>query len=278
MTLSQAAFLNSQFSGNVYELITIVSQECPNFHTDFFGKNFLMKFYDSQRTSTQPFQIILSHVLMPWMMTALSFENITVEALVEISHIGYTMLWGAARDVDRSHRRDCFRQYKLKLQEDALLLLLFFQKESEYTSDKLKVLRLKSLDQVCKLASDVSSAYYKSGQSQPDNDLIRFHRNVGDAIDSVAIHQNNIQCIYFEYCTRRGVHLARSYSSINRMSKKCDCMFSECPFPFCHIRKAPENRQFLHQMVGVDVFYNMLERKLAWLQSKIEELADRTIS
>jgi hypothetical protein len=274
-TLSQAAFVNSHFLGNVYELITIVSQDFPHFHTDYFGKNFLIKFYDSQQTSTQPFQIILSQALMPWMMRALILENFTVEALAQISNRGYKILWDAAKDAHLPHRIDCFRQYKLKLQEDALLLLLFFQKGGEYYSDKSNVLRLKSLDQVCKRASDASSAYFKSGQSQPDDDLIRFHRNVGDAIDSVAFHQNNIQCIYFEYCTRRGVHLARSYSSINRTSKKCDCMFSEFPFPFCHKESLCFRREldnFFTKWLVLVFFTICLKENL--LGSKIEEFAE----
>ena len=234
-TLGLAAILKAQPSENSCDFITRISQNNQQLQRDHFGTNFLMRFFDPQRQTTPPFQIVLPNVLIPWMETALRYqEHAADEALKEISYYcqrGHKILWDAAKDVDHSPYRESYRLYKLQLQEDSILMLLFHQPESEYTFNKLSVLKLQALDQVCKLASDSSSTYYKSGHGEPDDELIRFHQTVGNAIDDIVLYHDAVNGVYIDYCARRGVHLSRSYVSSLHTTKRCSCIFSEFPFP-----------------------------------------------
>jgi hypothetical protein len=240
-TLKRAA-LKTESSENTREFLAMLSQKGRHLHAECYGEQYLINYYDSHPTPTDPFQIIMSEVLMPWMMTALCFDGFAeAEALKEVSSYcnrGYNILWSAAQDIDCSHSKDNFQKYRLKLREDALLMLLFHQNRAEGTflESNIISLKLKSLDEVCKLASASSSEYFQSEQGQADDELIRFHLNVGGAIDDIVIGSSAANSVYIDYCARRAFHLSHSSSVINCILKSCSCIFAQLPFPFSHTK------------------------------------------
>jgi hypothetical protein len=283
-TLQRAA-LKAEPSGNAHEFLTTLLEKCRPLHTDCFGDNYVINVFDSHPSSTNPFQIIISKVLMPWMMTALSFNEFFEEALREVSDYcdrGFRILWGTAEDMDRSHCKDNVQKYRLKLQNDALVLLLFQQSRGEGTFAESSVisLRLKSLDQVCKLASDSSSVYFQSGQGQADDELLRFHLNVGGAIDDVVLESSAVNNVYIEYCARRAFHLSHSSSGINFASKRCSsCIFSQLPFPFSHTKDhCVYQGPATHRAKSLALLYITLCLADNLLYSKIEQIAEIFLS
>jgi hypothetical protein len=285
-TLKRAA-LKAEPSGNTREFLTTLSVKCRPLQADCFGEKYLINLFDSDPTSTSPFQTIISEVLMPWMMAALCFDDfLEAEALKEVSNYcnrGYNILWGTAQDIDRSPCKDNFRKHRLKLHEDALVLLLFHQHRSKSTFLESNVisLRLKSLDQVCKLASDSSSVYFQSGQGQADDELIRFHLNVGGTIDDVVAESKSINNFYIDYCARRAFHLSRSSSVVSFASKRCSrCIFAQLPFPLSHTKDNCEYHHGAanHHIESLALLYVTLCLTENLLDSTIEQIAETFLS
>ena len=76
------------------------------------GEKYLINLFASDSTSTNPFQIIISEVLMPWILCFDDF--LEAEALKKVSNdcnSEYNILLGAAQDIDRSPCKDNFRKY-----------------------------------------------------------------------------------------------------------------------------------------------------------------------
>ena len=106
-TLKRAAF-KAEPSANTYEFLTTFSEKCRPLHADCFGEKYLINLFASDSTSTNPFQIIISEVLMPWILCFDDF--LEAEALKEVSNY---IRSGAAQDIDRSPCKDNFRKYRL---------------------------------------------------------------------------------------------------------------------------------------------------------------------